>query len=102
MGSGMWTAKAVSARSGRQVTVPATVSTGSWRMAASLVLDLPSSNADPFLWGVTGDTTLAMYKRNSPLATRWWARHVALTLKTEERTELEPRVRNRRIGAEDA
>jgi hypothetical protein len=28
-------------------------------MAASLVLDSPSSNADPFLLGVTGDTTLA-------------------------------------------
>ena len=36
--SGIWTVKAVSARSGRQVTVPVTISTGSWRMAASLVL----------------------------------------------------------------
>ena len=39
MGSGMWTVKAVSARSGRQATVPVTISTGLWRMAASLVLD---------------------------------------------------------------
>ena len=56
MGSGMWTVKAVSARSGRQVTVPATISTGSSRMAASFVTDSPSSTADPFLLGVTGDT----------------------------------------------
>jgi hypothetical protein len=72
-GSGMWTVKAVSARSGRQATVPVTISTGSWRMAASLVLDSPSSTADPFLLGVTGDRTLATYRRKSPLATRWWA-----------------------------
>jgi hypothetical protein len=51
--------KAVSARSGPQATVPVTISTGSWRMAASLVLDSPSSTADPSLLGVTGDTTLA-------------------------------------------
>src|SRR5690242_11621703 len=69
MGSGMWTVKAVSARSGRPVTVPVTISTGSWRMAASLVFDSPSSNADPFLSGVTGDRTLATYERHSPVAT---------------------------------
>ena len=67
MGSGMWTVKAVSARSGRQVTGPVTISTGSWRMVVSLVLDSPSSTADPFLLGVTGDTTLATYRRNSRL-----------------------------------
>lgn len=55
MGSGMWTVEAVSARSGHQVTVPVTTSTGSWRMAASLVLDSASSTAGPFLLGVTGD-----------------------------------------------
>jgi hypothetical protein len=73
MGSGMWTVKAVSARSGPQATVPVTISTGSWRMAASLVLDSPSSTADPFLLGVTGDATLATYRRNSPVAPRSWA-----------------------------
>jgi hypothetical protein len=70
MGSGMWTVKAVSARSGRQATVPVTISTGSWRMAASLVLDSPSSTADPCLLDVTGDTTLATHRRNSPVAVR--------------------------------
>ena len=68
MGSGMWTVRAVSARSGRHATVPVTISTGSWRMAASLVSDSPSSTADPFLLGVTGDTTLATYRRIAPRA----------------------------------
>src|SRR5688500_14637450 len=62
MGSGMWTVKAVSARSGRQATVPVMTSTGSWRTAASLVLDSPSSTVDPFLLGVIGDTMLATYR----------------------------------------
>ena len=66
MGSGMWTVKAASARSGRQVTVPVTISTGSWRMGASLVLDSPSAGADPCSLGVTADMTLAtVCKRNS-------------------------------------
>ena len=39
--------------SGRQATVPVTISTGSWRIAASLVSDSPSSNAGPCLLGVT-------------------------------------------------
>src|SRR5262245_2748049 len=56
MGSGLWTVKGVSARSGRQVTVPVTISTGSWRMAASLVFDSQSSNADPCLLDVTSDS----------------------------------------------
>src|SRR4029450_8225421 len=38
-------------------TVPVTISTGSWRTAASLVFDSPSSNADQFLLGATGDMT---------------------------------------------
>jgi hypothetical protein len=46
-------------------------------MAASLVLDSPSSTADPFLLGVTGDTTLATYRGNSPVATRWRRRFLA-------------------------
>jgi len=58
--------KAVSARSGRQAIVPVTTSTGSWRMAALLVLDSPSSTADPFLLGVTGETTRATYKAEFP------------------------------------
>src|SRR5512146_2010703 len=65
MGSGMWTVKAVSARFGRQATVPVTISTGSSRVAASLVLDSPSSTADPFLLVVTDDTTLATYQPKS-------------------------------------
>jgi hypothetical protein len=42
------------------------------RMAASLVLNSPSSTAGPFLLGVTGDTTRATSRRNSPVATRSW------------------------------
>src|SRR3954470_6133247 len=77
MGSGMWTVKAVSARSGHQATVPVTISTGSWRMATSLVFDSPSSTADPFSLGVTGG-----------------GEHMALTDK--QRRHLERRLREER------